>query len=264
MPVKPRTIAPVRPNEGVKIAYRRRLEKLIAAMERSVLYWLGASYRANTPAMAQDATPAVELQRAVRRMTRQWQRRFNEGADELAAYFARETADRSDAALRAILKRSGIAVDFRMTAQARDLIQAAVAENVALIRSLPAQYMTQVEGHVMRAVQVGHDLSTLTKEITAQGGVTRRRAAFIARDQSAKATAAQVKMRQEEIGVTEAIWVHSGGGKTPRPSHVAFAAGRDGGNRYNVKEGALIDGKRIWPGTEINCRCVSRSVIPGF
>ena len=28
------------------------------------------------------------------------------------------------------------------------------------------------------------------------------------------------------------------------------------------QEGALIDGKRIWPGTEIGCHCMSRSIMP--
>ncbi len=90
-------------------------------------------------------------------------------------------------------------------------------------------------------------------------GVTKRRAAFIARDQNNKATAVFERTRHVEIGVTEAIWLHSAGGKVPRPEHVAFS-----GKKYDIRKGAYLEGKWTWPGVEINCRCVSKPVIPGF
>ena len=86
-----------------------------------------------------------------------------------------------------------------------------------------------------------------------------RRAAFIARDQTNKAKAAIEKARWQELGITEAIWMHSHAGKEPRPSHVAA-----NGKRLNVNKGMYLDGKWVQPGEEINCRCTSRAVIKGF
>lgn len=34
------------------------------------------------------------------------------------------------------------------------------------------------------------------------------------------------------------------------------------GRKFEIAKGCLIDGKRILPGEEINCRCVSKSVLP--
>ena len=70
-------------------------------------------------------------------------------------------------------------------------------------------------------------------------------------------------LRQAELGITEAIWVHSGAGKHPRPTHVK--AGRDQ-VRYDITKGWYDpDAKQwIWPGTLVNCRCVSKPVIKGF
>jgi uncharacterized protein with gpF-like domain len=256
-------LRPVHPNAGIEAYYRRRLTALVDEMAASVAYWLTASYRANEPEIAQDGLASNELRDAIRKLVKRWQDRFNEGSDRLAEYFSQSVSKRSDAALKKILKDAGFSVEFKMTRAQRDVLNATVNENVALIKSIPAQYLTQVEGIVMRGVSTGRDLAQITKDLQEQHGVTRRRAAFIARDQSNKATASLSRARMVEIGVEEAIWVHSGGGKHPRPSHLK--AGRDR-VRYDVKEGWLDPavGKHILPGELINCRCIGRAVIKGF
>ena len=244
----PKTTSPVRPNVGLRIAYQKRLDKLIAEMHNSVDYWLSATYRANPPEMAADASPAMMLRAALRRLGRRWLRRFDALAPELARYFATDVSERSDAAFRSSLRRAGFTVKFKATAAQNDALQAIIGENVALIRSIPRNYLTQVEGSVMRSVQTGRDLGTLTKELQGHYGVTKRRAAFIARDQNNKATAVLTRTRQQELGITKAKWLHSAGGKTPRPEHVAFS-----GKTYDVATGAYLEGKWTWPGVEINC-----------
>ncbi|MNL73442.1 Phage Mu protein F like protein [compost metagenome] len=89
--------------------------------------------------------------------------------------------------------------------------------------------------------------------------VTKRRAALIARDQNNKATAAITRVRQQGLGIKQAKWMHSRGGKKPRQSHVEA-----NGQLYDVDKGMYIDGAWIRPGELINCRCVAQSVIPGF
>ncbi|TAL90941.1 MAG: phage head morphogenesis protein [Candidimonas sp.] len=228
-------------------------------MHKSLVFWLKASYRANSPEMAQDASPAMELRKAMRKMARRWQHRFDQAAPELADYFATNAVDRADGALKSILKRSGFSVEFKMTAEANDVMQATIGEQVGLIKSIASEHLTQVEGLVMRSVSAGRDLHSLAESLEKSYGVTKRRAALIARDQNNKATASINRVRQEALGIDEAEWMHSRGGAHPRPSHVAA-----NGKRYKVKEGMLIDGEYIRPGEKINCRCISRSIIPGF
>jgi uncharacterized protein with gpF-like domain len=262
-----RLLGAIHASVGIEIDYRRRLQALIDEMNRSALYWIKAAYRKSPPELAEilaeDASPAATLRGAVRRLGRQWQRRFNEASVELAAYFAKEASQRSDQALARILRKAGLSVNFRMTAAMNDVLQATVNANVSLIRSIPQEHFTAIEGMVQRSVQTGRDLATLTKDLEAHFGVTRRRAELIARDQNNKATGSLQRVRQVELGIEEAIWVHSSGGKTPRPSHVR--AGRDR-VRYRITEGWLDPaiGKFILPGELVNCRCVSRPVIAGF
>lgn len=258
---------PVRSNAGIEAAYRKRLLRLIDDMHRSLTYWLRAAYRKREPhsatLMAADASPAVTLRDAMRRLTRYWMRKFDDAASGLAGYFATTAFRRSDATLSAILNRGGFSVKFRMGRAANDVLQAAVAENVGLIKSIAQQHLSRVEGDVMRSVQTGRDLEQLVGDLERNYGVTRRRAELIARDQNNKATATIIRVRQAELGITEAVWVHSGGGKEPRPSHLK--AGRDR-VRYDVKKGWYDpdEDRYVFPGELINCRCVSRPVIPGF
>lgn len=136
-----------------------------------------------------------------------------------------------------------------------------VAENVSLIKSIPQQYLVNVQGVVLRAVQAGRDASTLSIELKKQFGVSQRRASLIARDQNNKATAMIHRARQMELELFEAIWLHSSAGKKPRPTHVA-----NHGKTYDVRTGWFDPAvkKHIWPGTEINCRCVSKTIVAGL
>lgn len=256
---KPIKLAPVHPNAGLQVAYRKKLDALIDEMHTSLMFWLKASYRANEPELAQDASPAATLNAAMAKLARRWQKRFNNVAPGLAKYFATHAKDRSDFALKAALKKAGFTVEFKVTPIVNDVLQATIAEQVGLIKSIAQQHLTEVQGLVMRSVQNGRDLSYLSEQLVARYGVTKRRAALIARDQNNKATANITRVRQEAIGIKEAIWMHSHGGREPRKSHQDAD-----GKKYDVKKGMLIDGEYIRPGQLINCRCVSRSIIPGL
>jgi uncharacterized protein with gpF-like domain len=230
-------------------------------MHRSVLFLVRTVYRDNPPEMAQDDSPAAEMDRQIRLLSERWLGRLEGLAPRLAGWFTKSSARRSDRAMARALDQAGFTVRMTDTARFQDVLDAATMENVGLIRSIAQDYLGDVHGMVMRSVQRGRDLGPLTKEIEARFGLTRKRAALIARDQNNKATAVITQVRQIEAGITEAIWVHSTGGKVPRPSHVK--AGREK-LRYDVRKGALIDGEWIFPGQMINCRCVSRAVIPGL
>lgn len=263
---KPKVLAPVHPNAGIAAWYRQELLKLIDEMNRSVEYWTTASYRANEPLIAQDELPAQALWKAMKLLRKRWEKNFAEAAPKVAKYFTQKVEKRSKTQLTRILGEAGWTVQFKMTRQQADGIRANIHENVSLIKSIPSKYFDQVEGAVMRSIQAGHDMGTLREYLQKQYGITKRRAVLIARDQNNKATAFLTRSRQDELGITEAIWLHSHGGKEPRPTHLA-----NNGKKYNVKEGWYdpdADGKGkgryIHPGELINCRCVSKPIVPGF
>ena len=244
---KPKTLRAIRPNAGIAAEYQKKIDTLIDAMARSYAWHIKAQYRAKPPAMAQDASPASALERVLKWLGRTWEKKFNAAAPKLAAWFAKKAGTRSDEALRKILRDGGISVKFQMTPAMQDNVDAIVAENVGLIKSIPEQFHVQVEGIVMRSVTAGRDLHQLTTELQERLGVTRRRADFIAHDQNSKATAFLRRVRETEVGITEAIWIHSHAGKEPRPTHLA-----NNGKPFNLAEG--------WhdPDPKVN-----KSILPG-
>ncbi len=259
---KPVTLAAVRPNAGIEAEYLEALDKLIREMHESLVYWLRASYRKNEPvALAEDKTPAQELNDTIARLTKRWQVKFNALAPIMAKHFATKATERSDAALKAAMRKAGLTVRFTLTPAANDALQAVIAENVGLIKSIASEHLSDVQGILMRSVARGRDIGGMTKELEARYGITRRRAGLIARDQNNKATAIIQQVRQKELGITEAVWLHSTAGKHPRPSHVAM-----NGKRYLIAEGMYDDdeGRKILPGELINCRCFCKAVIPGL
>lgn len=285
----PKVIKGTRPNLGLEVAYRKRLRAWMELLHKSVLYWVTASYNQNPPEMAQDdsgiiicdicdgsdgnrnlvslhglaqdAVPAAELQKALKKLTRRWRRNFNEASPQLAKWFGTAAWKRSDRDLQKALADGGISVKFKLTAAQRDVLHATVNQNVSLIKSIPQQYLHRVEGLVMRSVQTGRDLGQLTKDLQKEFKVTKRRAALIARDQNNKATAALTRARQVELGIEKAIWVHSHAGKTPRPTHLKMD-----GKKYDISKGMYDSAEKryVLPGELINCRCFSKSVVPGF
>ena len=252
-----KTLPPIRPSAAIRAAYFKRLSTLLDQMSADIRRELLPFYADEPTVLAMD-TPARDLSDLMRKLARKWQKRFDAIAPELAAYFATEVSKRTDTQLRNALRRAGFSVKFRLTAAQRDVLNATVAENVSLIRSIASQHLTQVEGMVMRSVTAGRDLKVLSQDLQHQLGVTKRRAKLISLDQNNKATSMLERVRHVELGL-KAIWLHSAGGKTPRPSHV-----KNSGNEYDPVTGWYDpDAKEwIWPGTLIRCRCVSKAVLP--
>lgn len=261
---QPKTCKAVPANRGLEAKYRKALQRMIAEMHGSVEYWLTAAYRKDPPRMAalveqaQDAaSPAQRIRKILDELARRWTKRFDDYAPKLAEAYLQGMFKASDSAFRQALKEAGWSVEFKMTPAVRDAFNASLEENVGLIRSIPEKYLQQVEGTVMRSYAAGRDLSTMVKELKQLYPAASHRAELIARDQSNKANAVVNRARQMELGVTEAIWMHSHAGKNPRPDHVAA-----NGKRYKIAEGCKISGEFIQPGFAVNCRCTSRAILP--
>lgn len=261
---KPVVLKAIHANAGVEAAYRKKLQAMVEEMSNSFVYWTRATLRKTTPlaGMAQDASPIVGLRKVMERLGRKWQKRFDDMSRDLAEQFADKSLQHTNTAMMGALKEAGFTVKFQFTQPLREALGAVIEENVGLIKSIPAEYLGKVQAEVWRSVKSGYDLETLTTTLQEKyGAESFKRAAFIARDQTNKAKAVIESKRRQELGITEAIWQHSGAGKHPRPEHLK--AGKDK-LRFDIKKGAYLDGKWIMPGEEPNCRCTSRAVIPGF
>ncbi|HCM64673.1 MAG TPA: phage head morphogenesis protein [Morganella sp. (in: Bacteria)] len=213
--------------------------------------------------LAMDASPVTIIKWLLDALARKWIDRFINKALPISDVLMNKTQSAVDRGLLAAARRESMTINMQWTDAMLEKREAIIAENASLIRSIPEKYFTEVEGMVYRAVARGGDRKMLADEIERnfgkRHGITRRRAEFIARDQTRKATSALSAARQQAVGIIEAEWVHGGGGNKPRHSHVEAGRKR---TRFKLADGCLIDGEYIMPGKLPNCGCVWRPVLP--
>lgn len=154
---------------------------------------------------------------------------------------------------RTIRQAYGVDV-FKAEPELRQLAAVWEAENIKLIRSIPAQYLDSLHGKVVAAVQKGTSLRDLTAQVRQTYKVPRNRAELIARDQVGKLNGQLTAYRQQNIGVAEYRW-RGVLDERERDEHVA-------------REGHVFrwdkppeDGH---PGQPIRCRCWAEAVLPLF
>lgn len=190
-------------------------------------------------------------------MLDKWNRRLNSISEEVAKDFIDKTVGNYDTRFAAMLRRKGFTVRMQNSERTLDALRAAMGENVGLIKSIGTEYLSKVQMHVWQSVTGGYDLATLTDNLAHDFHIARNRAKTIARDQANKAHAVIEQARRKELGIKEAIWIHSHAGKQPRESHV-----KAHGKKFDIEKGMYIDGEWILPGEKINCRCGSKAILP--
>lgn len=251
------------PNAATERWYDRELNELLAEAQADLSRRIRKAWRTNEPTIgfAQDASAVVDVRKLLDSWGKRWTARFDTMSDRIAESFARRSSRATELSMQASLKKAGFTVAFKPTRKSLEAYKAVVAENVGLIKSISAKYHDDVQGAVWAAVRGGYDLSTLSKDLRKKYGISVNRAALISRDQAAKAKATIENVRRQELGIKQAIWRHSHAGKVPRPTHVAMS-----GKVFDLDKGMWdsAEGKFVFPGELINCRCSSSPLIAGL
>jgi SPP1 gp7 family putative phage head morphogenesis protein len=143
-----------------------------------------------------------------------------------------------------------------------DYVQLSIANNVQLIKSIPDQYLTQVESIIMTNIRGGGRPSSIAKALQQQMGVTERRAKMIARDQTAKVNGQLNAKRQQDVGFPYFEWDDSDDERVRhRHSEIANKVTAYGRGVYRWDNPPLSDkGVPIIPGEDYQCRCIGRPV----
>lgn len=131
-------------------------------------------------------------------------------------------------------------------------LQAVLAENLSLIRSLNDQLRNGISGAVFRGLANRTPATEVAREIKNATGIARKRAELIAADQLQKLTGRLDQERQEQVGSRRFKWRHSEK-RFPRPEHVA----RDG----KIFRWDSEVGKNDPPGRAIRCGCRAQAII---
>lgn len=253
------------PNAGVASRYDRRLRALIALMTTETLRGVRSLFAEPRPAdvFALDAGIVDQAKHLMASLTFKFDNLFASHSKPIATLMIEENADASEAALKSSMAAlaEGLSLNTgAITAELGDVFTASIAENVALIKSIPAQYLQQVQGEVYRAITSGNGLSELVPALQKYKGITERRARLIASDQTRKSFANINRLRLEKMGVKKFKWVHSSAGNEPRPLHKNVLNGEifEFANPPIIQYSPEVRG---FPGQLIHCRCRAAPII---
>jgi uncharacterized protein with gpF-like domain len=145
--------------------------------------------------------------------------------------------------------RGVLGVDiFLAEPELADTLASSINENVALIKSIPEQYFSDVEGIVLRGFRSGQRSSVLGDEIADRFG------AFIARDQVESLNGDLTRNRQIGLGIPGYIW-RTALDERVRDDHLALE-----NTRHSWDNPPVVDsrtGRTAHPGGDFNCRCVA-------
>jgi SPP1 gp7 family putative phage head morphogenesis protein len=175
-------------------------------------------------------------------------------AKKIASLFSR-SVDRlnRDRFISSVEKTIGIDLNRVVESEKiEDVLKISVRENVSLIRSIPEQYLKNIESIVYSGTVQGSAASSMIKLIQKAGGVSKRRAKRIARDQTSKLNSALTQKRSQVIGATEYIWRTAGDDRV-RSTHKA--------NNGQVFRWDDPPKKTGHPGHDIQCRCIAQPII---
>jgi hypothetical protein len=279
--LKRTVIAAIHANAGVTDWYAVKLQEVLLDAINDAVMMLTPVFQARLPVgvvafasdwcegrlvprIAADAAPTItKIDRALKKWGDKWQSKFDKLSRDVSKRFATRSFTATDVALKAALKKAGFTVSFKASKRSLESYKLVVADNVGLIRNLQQALYNKIQQDTWASVRAGGDMAALSQKLHKSYGIEANRAALIAKDQNNKAKATLETTRRQELGLKQAIWQHSGGGKTKRPVHVKW--GRDG-QIFDIDKGLYDpdEGQWVLPGVLINCGCTSRAVIPGF
>lgn len=200
----------------------------------------------------------------------EWVTNASTAATKLALWVARSIAADVTAAQRQAYVASGVPLTLirkrwtvpivrqhiGKTAQQR--IPMLVDWSVGLITKMLESDAERVKQVILKSLLDGRTVTEVRRLLYATSGFNKDRAYNVSLDQTNKITHGIRLANDEDLGVTQGIWIHVAGQYTSRITHKHMD-----GKRFDLKKGMYdpSTGKYIQPAELPYCRCVYRSVI---
>lgn len=250
--------------QAYSVAIRRMVRQIRKDINEHlvpVLRRLAPDYQADAVLITSDAY-LDQLTAVFRSLAARWRsNQFDLIASQVAGQFVRTADEVNKRKFDRSMKNIGVNV-FASDPKLVEFLEAAAFDNARLIKSIPEQYLTQVESIVMTNVRSGNRSSAIVKQLSKQFGISDRKAKFIARDQTAKINGELVKKRQMAAGFEYFQWVTSDDERVrDRHDDIADKVTAYGRGIYRWDNPPISDdGQPIVPGQDYGCRCNARPV----
>lgn len=287
---------PLLPNRGLELEYARELEALFRPLIRETYSEIMEIYRrekwqitldgSGNPGGRYVAMDGISdlIGAALVRLRKKFEERISRKAREVAGKMVDKVVD---FAIHTFLPRvqkvipKGIEIEIGrnektgeilmasvrkqfLPGKAKEAIEAAIIENVNLIRSIPPQYLDRVAGAVTRSIQSDGSIEDLAKKIRKYGKMSMQRARNIALDQTRKTYTAITIRQLQQMGVKKWRWHHVENEKHPRPWHLGRPPHGLNGGIFDLDNPPIIEprtGERGFPAQLPFCRCSMSGIL---
>lgn len=201
-----------------------------------------------------DLTSEIGMKKLLAKIEKIGQGKIDELSDKLASGFLkRAKKNHDDEFIRMIKSLVGVDVTSYLanTPTVDRTLKAFTQANVELIKSIPEQYLNKVKMIITEGVIGGKSNKQITDDLVNLGGITQRRAKFIARDQAAKFNGAMEQAQQQDLGIKSYRW------STSRDNRVRHTHQENEGKIFTWDDPPATG----HPGQDYNCRCVAIPII---
>lgn len=200
-----------------------------------------------------------------------WSANLSPAAEKLAEWYARHLAADVTASQRRAYIAAGISPDVfkdkwtipvvrqKVGKTAAERLPQIVEWSTELITKTALRDIYRLQDVITDGLSKGQSVDRVRRTLATFKGFDKDRASRVAIDQTNKITQGILRANDEDLGVTEGVWIHVPGQYTSRDTHK-----RMHGKRFDLSKG-LFDsdvGDYVLPATLPFCRCLYRPVIP--
>lgn len=212
----------------------------------------------------------MRIEEFVSRNIGRWVMRITPRAQKLANWLARSIAADVTSSQRKAYEAAGLSSDFlaekwkvpvvrqRIGRSAANALPASIEWSTNLITKMAARDVQRLQDVIVGSLSTGKNVNSIQSLLETMSGFDADRAKRVAIDQTNKITNTILRANDEDLGVTEGIWIHVPGQFSSRQSHVAM-----NGKKFDLKKGMYDPsvGKHIQCGELPFCRCIYRPAL---
>lgn len=252
------------PSNTIGAEYAKAIVCLIDRMHKDALQELKNAFNEHASDSAMDGSISSQGRIKINFLKDKWESIFNKAAKKFTDKMIRKNIAHSKTTLGMSLKN--ISKDLSIKFDNSDvfmsnIIKASTEEAANLIKTIPQDYLNDVQGQVMRSISSGNGLADLVPYMNSIYKNNARHARLVALDQTRKTYNSINLGQMRKIGVSKFEWIHSGGGKHPRAEHIKL-----NGKVFDIDKPPFIGvmyGKDIYgfPAQLPNCRCTMRPLV---
>jgi len=254
--------------DAIGLKYWRSIEPMIKAMHRETEAEMVALFdkpKIEKAMETMDATIAEQAQAIIARLIKKYLRIFERDSDFIVRKFVNDaskvSAHNLTGSINSMATTLNISSEFLITGNMAEQFSAITEANVALFKTIPAQYFPRVEIAVMESITKGKGLADLKPFFQNFSNGELNYAKNRALDQTRKAYTGINMARMKRLGIKKVKWLHSHGSNAPRKLHQEM-----NGKIYDLDNPPFIGvmyGQDIygWGGELPNCRCTCSPVF---